>query len=106
MTVANNAVPSFSGIGYAMFLVSFFVGIYYTMIIAWAFYFTFASFARDVPWKTCDNEWNSPGMSAYHRVILFGVYGRSAPKCSFDCITLPSFYVVFVYMRDLEFYTS
>ncbi|XP_067937743.1 sodium- and chloride-dependent glycine transporter 1-like [Watersipora subatra] len=51
--------PLFKGIGYAMFTVSFMVGIYYTMVIAWAFYFTFASFAKDVPWKTCDNEWNT-----------------------------------------------
>lgn len=51
----------FLGIGYGMFLVSFFVGIYYTMVIAWAFYYTFASFAKDVPWRYCTNEWNTPG---------------------------------------------
>ena len=44
-----------------MFLVSACVGIYYNMIIAWAIYYTVASFAADVPWKTCTNEWNTPG---------------------------------------------
>ena len=56
-----NMMLIISGIGYAMFLVSFFVGIYYTMVIAYAFYFTFASFAKDVPWKNCLNSWNTPG---------------------------------------------
>lgn len=52
---------SLLGIGYSMFLVSACVGIYYNMIIAWAIYYTVASFAADVPWKTCTNEWNTPG---------------------------------------------
>ena len=51
-----------TGIGYAMFLVSACVGIYYNMVIAWAFYYTFASFAKDVPWKTCNNTWNTEGL--------------------------------------------
>lgn len=45
-----------------MFLVSTLVSIYYNMVIAWAFFYTFASFASDVPWKTCQNEWNTAGM--------------------------------------------
>ena len=42
-----------------MFAVSFFIGIYYNMIIAWCFFYMFASFASDVPWKTCSHKWNS-----------------------------------------------
>ena len=44
-----------------MLVVSFLVGIYYNMVIAWSFFYTFASFAEDVPWKTCDNPWNTAG---------------------------------------------
>jgi len=55
------AIIFYTGTGYAMFLVSFFVGIYYMMLIAWAFYFVFASFRRDVPWKSCQNDWNTIG---------------------------------------------
>jgi len=76
-----NLAPLFiSGIGYAMFIVSACVGIYYNMIIAWAFYYTFVSFAKDVPWRNCGNPWNSPGMwyipatlSIHHSLRLFNV---------------------------------
>lgn len=29
------------------------------VIIAWALYFLFSSFASDVPWKDCNNTWNT-----------------------------------------------
>ncbi|XP_074653267.1 sodium-dependent proline transporter-like isoform X2 [Tubulanus polymorphus] len=54
--------PLFQGIGWGMFLVSFFVGIYYNMIIAWTLFYLFASFSNlpGVPWSTCENHWNTP----------------------------------------------
>ncbi|XP_064650709.1 sodium- and chloride-dependent glycine transporter 1-like isoform X4 [Lineus longissimus] len=55
--------PLFQGIGWGMFMVSFFVGIYYNVIIAWTLYYIFASFTAQVPWATCDNEWNTPACS-------------------------------------------
>lgn len=42
-----------------MFLVSFFVGIYYNMIVAWTFFYLFSSFTSKLPWSACDNWWNS-----------------------------------------------
>ena len=35
----------FAGLGFAAVSISFFVGLYYTMIIAWSFYYLFVSFA-------------------------------------------------------------
>ncbi|KAL3856701.1 hypothetical protein ACJMK2_011425 [Sinanodonta woodiana] len=32
---------------------------YYNTIIAWAVYYTFASFRSEVPWARCNNEWNT-----------------------------------------------
>jgi len=32
---------------------------YYVVIIAWALYFLFSSFASEVPWKGCNNSWNT-----------------------------------------------
>ncbi|EDO36814.1 predicted protein, partial [Nematostella vectensis] len=48
-----------TGIGFAMIMISFLVGIYYNIIIAWVVLFLFQSFRADVPWKTCDNQWNT-----------------------------------------------
>jgi len=53
------ACPVFKGIGWGMFCVSAFTSIYYNMTISWCFYYLFASFARDVPWRGCLNNWNT-----------------------------------------------
>ncbi|CAH1797534.1 unnamed protein product [Owenia fusiformis] len=55
--------PLFQGIGYGMFLVSLFIGIYYNMIIAWTLFYLFASMRSTLPWASCDNEWNTPACS-------------------------------------------
>ena len=47
------------GIGYAMLVISFLITVYYNAIIAWVFYFLFESFRSDVPWRDCDNPWNT-----------------------------------------------
>lgn len=52
----------FAGIGYAMFLMSGLVGVYYNMILAWAVYYLYSSVKAifsDLPWKSCDNPWNT-----------------------------------------------
>lgn len=53
------AVPLLQGIGWSMFAVSFVVGIYYNMLVAYSFFYVFASLAKDVPWRNCDNYWNT-----------------------------------------------
>ncbi|KAG8199217.1 hypothetical protein JTE90_016036 [Oedothorax gibbosus] len=51
--------PLFQGLGYAMFLMSSLVGIYYNMILAWALFFLVSSLRSVLPWKSCDNWWNT-----------------------------------------------
>ncbi|RWS12589.1 hypothetical protein B4U79_04982 [Dinothrombium tinctorium] len=51
--------PLFQGLGYAMFLMSALVCIYYNMIIAWALFYLFSSFASPLPWSNCENPWNT-----------------------------------------------
>ena len=51
--------PLFTGIGYAMFLMSGLVAVYYNMILAWAMFYLFASLDSELPWKSCDNWWNT-----------------------------------------------
>ncbi|KAF2357245.1 Sodium:neurotransmitter symporter [Trinorchestia longiramus] len=51
--------PLFKGIGYAMFMISFYIGCYYNIILAWALYYIYSSFTRVLPWTSCGNEWNT-----------------------------------------------
>lgn len=54
-----NCCPLFRGIGIGMMFVSFFVAIYYNVIISWTFYYFFSSFTSKLPWTSCDNDWNT-----------------------------------------------
>ena len=47
------------GIGYAMLVISFLVSIYYNVILGWALYYLFESFRAEVPWKHCNQPWNT-----------------------------------------------
>lgn len=49
----------FAGIGYATTIIVFCVNIYYNVILCWAFYYLFASFAKQLPWSHCNNDWNT-----------------------------------------------
>lgn len=42
-----------------MLVCSFGVGIYYNIIIAWCYYFMFASMQSELPWAKCGHSWNS-----------------------------------------------
>ena len=49
-----------SGVGWAMFVVSVLISVYYNMIIAYTLYYLFASFAKILPWSDC-GEWSTEG---------------------------------------------
>ncbi|KAL5109613.1 Sodium and chloride-dependent glycine transporter 1 [Taenia crassiceps] len=51
--------PLFKGVGYAMTTVSWYISLYYNVIIATAFFYLFASFNSHLPWASCDNWWNT-----------------------------------------------
>ncbi|XP_012940461.1 sodium- and chloride-dependent glycine transporter 1 [Aplysia californica] len=51
--------PLFKGIGVGMVIVSALTGIYYNMILGWSLRYLFASFSGDVPFASCNNDWNS-----------------------------------------------
>jgi SNF family Na+-dependent transporter len=47
------------GVGWAMAINSFFVTIYYNIIIAWCLFYFFASFRKTLQWSDCGNWWNT-----------------------------------------------
>lgn len=56
------AAPLFQGVGWAMFIVSVLIAIYYNMIIAYTLYYLFASFKAMLPWEEC-GDWSSEACS-------------------------------------------
>lgn len=51
--VWNAIHPYLGGVGYACVVVCLLVGMYYNMIIAWCFYYLFASFQDPLPYANC-----------------------------------------------------
>ena len=51
--VWNAIHPYLGGVGYACVVVCLLVGMYYNMIIAWCFYYLFASFQDPLPYSNC-----------------------------------------------------
>ncbi|KAK2153810.1 hypothetical protein LSH36_285g03067 [Paralvinella palmiformis] len=55
--------PLFKGIGWGMLIVSGILCIYYNIIISWVLYYIGMSFRAEVPWKSCNNPWNTENCS-------------------------------------------
>ncbi|KAK6622240.1 hypothetical protein RUM44_002047, partial [Polyplax serrata] len=51
--VWNTVHPWLGGIGIASCVVTFFVALYYNVIITWCFYYLFNSFQSPLPWSEC-----------------------------------------------------
>ncbi|KAM6223627.1 orphan sodium- and chloride-dependent neurotransmitter transporter NTT5 [Rhynchocyon petersi] len=45
--------PSIAGVGYASFMVCFILGLYYSVIMSWSFFYLVQSFQFPLPWTVC-----------------------------------------------------
>ncbi|ESO00977.1 hypothetical protein HELRODRAFT_192511 [Helobdella robusta] len=52
--------PLFKGVGVGMVVISALTCIYYNVIIAWTLFYFSQSFRWELPWKSCNNPWNTP----------------------------------------------
>lgn len=53
-----------AGIGYASQVIVVLLNFYYIIVLAWALFYLFSSFTIDLPWGSCDHEWNTGGCRA------------------------------------------
>ena len=51
-----------AGIGWCLVLLSLYVDVYYVVIVSYTVFYMFASFAKELPWDSCGNWWNTDGM--------------------------------------------
>ena len=54
--VWNQISPYFSGLGLSSVVVSFLVGVYYNMLVAWCLYYFFMSFAKTPAYAVCPEK--------------------------------------------------
>ena len=73
-----------SGVGWAMAINSFFVTIYYNIIIAWCLFYLFASFRRKLQWSDCDNWWNTERCSPAGQIGFDSNFGVNRSSFQVD----------------------
>uniref|UniRef100_A0A669C5R1 Transporter n=1 Tax=Oreochromis niloticus TaxID=8128 RepID=A0A669C5R1_ORENI len=59
ITCWRKICPLFEGLGYGSQVVVLYTGMYYIIILAWAFLYLFSSFRAELPWASCHNSWNT-----------------------------------------------
>ncbi|XP_034029456.1 sodium-dependent neutral amino acid transporter B(0)AT3-like [Thalassophryne amazonica] len=59
--VWNSISPYLGGLGVASLMVSFLVGLFYNMILAWILWYFFHSFQSPLPWRDCPVNLNRTG---------------------------------------------
>lgn len=57
---------SLPGLGYGSQVVVLYTGVYYIIILAWAFLYLFSSLKAELPWTSCSNSWNT-GIVSFQR---------------------------------------
>ncbi|XP_060076986.1 sodium- and chloride-dependent glycine transporter 1-like [Ylistrum balloti] len=78
------ASPIFQGVGWAMFIVSVYICIYYNMIIAYTLYYLFASFASVLPWSLC-GDWSTSSCSEGARFAMKTCAEANGAWCNETC---------------------
>uniref|UniRef100_A0A8C4X2U1 Sodium- and chloride-dependent GABA transporter 2-like n=1 Tax=Erpetoichthys calabaricus TaxID=27687 RepID=A0A8C4X2U1_ERPCA len=59
LTCWRKICPLFEGIGSANLIINAYFNFTYIIILAWAFFYLFYSFSKELPWASCNNTWNT-----------------------------------------------
>ena len=63
-----------AGVGWTIVTVSYLVSFYYNTVIAWSIYYFFSSFTANLPWTSCNNEWNTCDCWTGDAITNYSVY--------------------------------
>ena len=58
-TLWEKICPILKGLAFTTLIINLFMAMFYNTVIAWSVYYLFLSFKSVVPWKDCDNSWNT-----------------------------------------------
>jgi SNF family Na+-dependent transporter len=83
--------PAMKGLGFAMLGATFYVAIYYNVIIAWTVFYVFAGFQKELPWASCGHDYNTPYCKDAETTPAPGInpnWTVSAPEDYFNQVVL------------------
>ncbi|XP_047497598.1 sodium- and chloride-dependent GABA transporter ine-like [Penaeus chinensis] len=80
--------PLLKGAGVGTVVMSFLVGTYYNIIMAWSIFYTIQSFTEDLPWKTCNATWADTCFDEYGANVTAPNDSKSATEEYFDKVVL------------------
>ncbi|KAK9528930.1 hypothetical protein VZT92_013058 [Zoarces viviparus] len=75
----ETSLGQYTSLGYGSQVVVLYTGVYYIIILAWAFLYLFSSFSSELPWATCHNSWNTDGCfeHGHNQTSPLHLYGNS-----------------------------
>lgn len=76
-----------AGLGFTTFVASAIVSVYYNVLMAWIIYYIFASLNSELPWNTCDHDYNTDCEHSSH--VLYSTYLMSPFSSLLQCQWLP-----------------
>ena len=56
--IYRRLAPGLKGLGYGMVTIPTVINFYYTVVMAYAFYFLFMGFTSELPWGVCNHDYN------------------------------------------------
>ncbi|XP_042891761.1 sodium- and chloride-dependent GABA transporter ine-like [Penaeus japonicus] len=80
--------PLLKGAGVGTVVMSFLVGTYYNIIIAWSLFYMIQSFTDDLPWKNCNATWTVACFDDYGGNVTAPNGSKSATEEYFEEVVL------------------